>query len=142
MDAVETVDLAGHTFRITIYPDSDAPNPLEYASEIGTVVSLMRKHDKFDARGADEALAGNADRVPLSDYKHALCLWSVASELPAISRCRFDSIPLAGVWLPDAETLVSAAPLLGLSRRHFMHIRARRACRRLLGLVRPGGMSG
>jgi hypothetical protein len=56
------------------------------------------------------------------------CLWSVAGELPAAARCPWDSVPFAGVWLPDAETLASARNYGGRTRRHFMRKRARQAC--------------
>jgi hypothetical protein len=48
--------------------------------------------------------------------------------LPAGARCPWDSVAFAGVWLPDAETLVSARNYGGFTRRMFMRKRAREAC--------------
>jgi hypothetical protein len=48
--------------------------------------------------------------------------------LPRSARCPFDSVELAGVWLPDAQTLSSARNYGGSTRRHFMRLRARQAC--------------
>ena len=91
MDAIETetIELGGQTYRITIYPDGDSSNPLEECSEMGTILSLNRRHVNFDPRGVEEALEGNADSVPLSYYEHGLCLWSVAGELPCRRALRF-----------------------------------------------------
>lgn len=130
MDAIETetVERDGQTFRIRIYSDPDAPNPLEDWSEMGTILSLNRRHVNFDPEGVEEALAGNADAVLLSYFEHGLCLWSVAGELPAGCRCPWDSVAFAGIWLPDAETLASALNYGGFTRRMFMRKRARQAC--------------
>jgi hypothetical protein len=130
MDAIqtETVERDGQTYRIAIYPDGDSPNPLDDWSEMGTILSLNRRHANFDPEGIEAAIAGNADVVPISYIEHGLCRWSVAGELPAGCRCPWDSVPFAGIWLPDAETLVSARNYGGRTRRHFMHKRARQAC--------------
>ena len=130
MDAIETetIDLGGQTFRIAIYPDGDTPNPLDDWSEMGTILSLNRRHVHFDPDGVEAATRDNPDAVPLSYFEHGLCLWSVAGELPAGARCPFDSVPFAGVWLPDADTLASARPYGGWTRRQFMRKRARQAC--------------
>ena len=130
MDAIETetVEQDGQTYRITVYPDADAPNPLEDWDEMGTILSLNRRHVNFDPgrrRGGDR---DNPDAVPLSYFEHGLCLWSVAGELPAGARCPWDSVGFAGVWLPDAATLESARNYGGRTRRHFMRKRARQAC--------------
>jgi hypothetical protein len=129
MDAIETetVEHAGQTYRIAIYPDGDAPNPLDDWSEFGTLLSLNRRHDNFDPIGVEQAIR-NADAVPLSYYEHGRCLWSVAGELPLGCRCPWDSVALAGVWLPDAATLASASRYGGRTRLHFMRKRARQAC--------------
>jgi hypothetical protein len=71
-------------------------------------------------------LSGNPDAVPLSYFEHGLCRWSVAGELPVA--CPFNSVMLAGVWLPDADTLASASRYGGRTRCHFMRKRARQAC--------------
>ncbi len=130
MDAIETeaVEQDGQTYRITIYPDGDAPNPLDDWSEMGAILSLNRRHRNFDPIRVASAIESNPDAVPLSYFEHGLCLWSVAGELPAGARCPFDSVPFAGVWLPDSETLESARNYGGFTRRHFMRKRARQAC--------------
>ena len=50
MDAIETetVRLDGQTYRITIYPDGDTPNPLDDWSEMGRILSLNRRHINFE----------------------------------------------------------------------------------------------
>ncbi len=96
MDAIETetVEQDGQTYRITIYPDGDAPNPLEDWDEMGTILSLNRRHGNFDPAGIEEAIGSNPDAVPLSYFEHGLCRWSVAGELPAGCRCPLDSVAL------------------------------------------------
>jgi hypothetical protein len=130
MDAIETETVArdGQTYRISIYPDADAPNPLEDWSEMGTILSLSRRHANYHPGSVDDLLEDHPDAVPLSYYEHGLCLWSVAGELPAMCRCPFDSVGIAGFWLPDAETLESAKHYGGFTRRMFMRKRARQAC--------------
>jgi hypothetical protein len=53
MDAIETKTIKqdGYTYRIRIYPDPDAPNPLKDWSEMGAILSLNRRHVSFDADG-------------------------------------------------------------------------------------------
>jgi hypothetical protein len=130
MDAIATriIEQDGQSFRICIYPDTDATNPLEDMDEMGAILSLNRRHFNFDPAGVDEALQGNPDAVPLSYYEHGLCLWSVGGELPAPCRCRWDCVSLAGVWLPDVMTLEAARNYGGRTRQHFMRKRARQAC--------------
>jgi len=130
MDAIETetIEHDGCTYRITVYPDGDTPNPLDDWSEMGTILSLNRRHVNFDPAGVEDAIESNPDAVPLSYFEHGRCLWCVAGELPATARCPWDSVALAGVWIPDAETLASASHCGGRARRHFMRKRARQAC--------------
>ena len=130
MHAIETeiVERDGRTYRITIYPDGDSPNPLDDGDEMGTILSLNRRHGNFDPDGIDAAIETNPDAVPLSYYEHGQCLWSPAGKLPAGARCRWDSAPFAGVWVPDAATLASARHYGGRTRRLFMRKRARQAC--------------
>src|SRR5690242_20587136 len=115
MDAIETkiIEQDGQTFRISIYADPDAPNPLKDWCEMGTILSLNRRHPNFDPARVEEAISNNPDAVPLSYFEHGLCLWSVAGELPTAARCPWDSVSFAGVWLPDTETLTSAEPYGG-----------------------------
>jgi hypothetical protein len=130
MDAIETrtVEQDGHRYRITVYADPDAPNPLKDWSEMGTILSLNRRHVNFDPAGVESAIADDPDAVSLSYFEHGLCLWSVAGELPSGARCPWDSVAFAGVWLPDAQTRESARNYGGRTRRHFMRKRARQAC--------------
>jgi len=130
MDAIltETIEHHGETYRLTITPDMDSPNPLEEWDETGTILSLNRRHVNFDPRGIEEAIEMNPDAVRLSYYEHGQCLWSVAGELPASCRCPFDSVRFAGLWLPDEATLASARHYGGFTRRQFMLKRAREAC--------------
>jgi hypothetical protein len=130
MNAIETktIEHDGSTYRITIYPDPDVPNPLEDWSEMGRILSLNRRHRNFDPAGVEDALAHDPDAVPLSYFEHGLCRWAVAGELPAGCQCPWDSVALAGVWRPDAETLESARHYGGRTRTHFMRKRARQAC--------------
>jgi hypothetical protein len=130
MDAIETETrkLGGQNYCIVNYPDGDTPNPLDDWSEMGTILSLNRHHANFDLDRVKAGIEDNPDAVPLSYFEHGLCLWSVAGELPALCRCLWDSVPFAGVWLLNAETLTSAARYRGRTRRYFMRKRARQAC--------------
>ena len=130
MDAIEskTIMAGGHTYRISLYPDEDASNPLDEMSEMGTILSLNRMHRNFDPAGVDAAIDSNPDAVRLSYYEHGRCLWSVAGEAPADARCPWDSVSFAGVWLPAEETLSSAALYRGRTRQIFMRKRAHEAC--------------
>ena len=129
MDAVETrtVERDGQTYRIAVYADAHAPNPLEDWDEMGGILSLNRRHVNFDPDGVEEAI-NDPDAVPLSYYEHGRRLWSVAGESPAAARRPWDSVGFAGLWLPDARTLESARHYGGRTRRHFMRKRARQAC--------------
>jgi hypothetical protein len=130
MEAVETtaIEKDGQTYRIRIFHEQDAPNPLDDWSEMGTILSLNRRHINFDPAGVEQGISSNPDAVPLSYYEHGLSLWAVAGELPAATQCPWDSVSFAGVWLPDAETLKSAKPYGGRTRQLFMRERARQAC--------------
>jgi len=128
MDAIESriVERSGQTFRVDLYHDPDAPNPLEDGDEMGMILSLNRRHRCFDPAGIEDAIESNPDVVPLSYFEHGLCRWSVADEGPA--RRLWDSVGFAGLWLPDDATLASARPYGGRTRRLFLRIRARQAC--------------
>ena len=130
MDAIETrtIEHDGQTYRIRIYAVTDVPNPLDDWSEMGTILSLNRKHVNFNPARIESSIENNPDAVPLSYFEHGQCLWSVAGELPAHLRCPWDPIAFAGVWLPDAATLESAKNYGGRTRHHFMRKPARQAC--------------
>ena len=93
-NAIETKTSSGNgqTYRIRIYPDP-MPNPLEDWSEMGTILSLNRRHGNFDPAGVEEAIGSNPDAVPLSYFEHGLCRWSVAGELPAGAAARWIRSP-------------------------------------------------
>jgi hypothetical protein len=124
----ETIEQNGKTYRITIYADEDAPSPLEDWRGLGTILSLSHRHGNYHSGSVDDLLENSPDAVLLSYYEHGLCLWAVAGELPTHLRCPFDSVGIAGFWLPDAETLASAQNYGGFTRRMFMRKRARVAC--------------
>lgn len=130
MDAIETrtVEKDGSTYRITVYTDEDAANPLEEWSDMGSILSLNRRHANHLCGSVDDFLENAPDAVPLSYYEHGLCLWCVAGELPAGASCPWDSVGIAGFWIPDADTLETARHYGGWTRRQFMRIRARQAC--------------
>lgn len=125
---METVEGNGSTFRITLYPDHDAPNPLEDWDELGSILSLNRRHSSFDPDRVYEAIRHNPDAVPLRYFEHGLCRWSVSDELSEGFGCPWDSVAFAGVWLPDEHTLASARDHGGDARRHFLLERAQEAC--------------
>ena len=68
MDAIETttIERDGQAYRIRIYPDPDVPNPLEDWSEMGTILSLNRRHSNYLRGSVDDLLEENPDAVPLS----------------------------------------------------------------------------
>ena len=59
MEAIETktIEQDDQTNRITIYADTDAPNPLEDWSEMGTILSLNRRYVNFDPARIKEVIA-------------------------------------------------------------------------------------
>ena len=130
MEAIEskTIVAGGDAYRITIYYDEDSPNPLDDWSEMGTILSLNRRHRNFEPDRIVAAVEHDVDAVKLSYFEHGRCLWSVAGEQPAAARCPWNSVPFAGVWLPDAITLASAACYAGRTRELFLRKRARDAC--------------
>ena len=68
MDAIETKTVKRDGRTITAsrsLPHEDAPNPLEEWSEMGTILSLNRRHANFDPAGIEAAMEGNPDAVPL-----------------------------------------------------------------------------
>lgn len=99
--------------RLTVAPDQDAENPLEYDG--WRVVSFSRRHQNF---GSPEKYFGeteDGERYPLiglrsklragtafllSYYEHGSCVWSLRGEGP---RCRWDSVDVAGVLLWEGD---------------------------------------
>ena len=72
MEAIETntIEQNGQTYRVRIFHDQDAPNPLTDWSEMGTILSLNRRHVNFDPAGVEAAIESNPDAVPLSYFEH------------------------------------------------------------------------
>ena len=88
-NAIETKTIAqdGQTYRIRIYPDPDAPNPLEdwrngHDTEPEPPAHQLRPGRR---RGSDR---GNPDAVPLSYYEHGLCLWQWPASCPPPAAAR------------------------------------------------------
>jgi hypothetical protein len=124
-----TIERDGATYRVSIYPDTDAPNPLEDWDGYGRILSLNRRHGNFDPAGVETALRDDRDAVALSYFEHGGCLWAVAGELPGPCNCPWDSVAMAGVWLPDDATKDESRKYGGRTRRLFMERRARQACK-------------
>lgn len=113
MEAIrtKTIELAGITYRISIYPDRDAENPCE--RDGWRLISFGRRHIGFEdperyCNGLDEsgcplpASIGLSRKLDcgtafwLSYYEHGLCRWSLMNEGP---QCRWDSVKVAGILL-------------------------------------------
>jgi len=113
MQAIETktVEQDGHTYRITIYRDSDAECPSEWES--WRLVSFSHRHIGYEnpagyCKGLDAfgcpipTSIGLARKLEtgtafwLSYYEHGLCRWSLMGEGP---QCRWDSTRIAGILL-------------------------------------------
>lgn len=124
----ETVKRNGETYRISIYHDDVAGNPTEEMDGEGTIYSLNRRLISFNPSAVHDAIENNPDAVPLSYFEHGQCVWSVAGELPSSCRCQFDSVDMAGVWIPDSTVLDEAKNYSGRTRSLFMRKRARSAC--------------
>lgn len=100
----ETHEIGDSEYRISIYQDEDAVNPMDEWSEMGTITSIY------------------------SDNRFA---WSEHSEatLEAFLNENHDAVALSfpEVWEPDKETIASAKNLGGRTRRLFMEKRAKQA---------------
>ena len=121
----ETIERNGTTYRINIYPDPDSGNPIEEWDYMGKIMGLNRSTIEYDPSWVEDALENNPDAVPLSCYEHGGVAWSVRGESHPMHRCPFDSVDVAGVWIPDDDTLDEAKKLGGRTRRLFMLKRAR-----------------
>ena len=130
MEAIETntIEQDGHTYRIAIYPDPDAPNPLNDWSEMGTILSLNRRHCNFDPAGVEAAIENNPDAVPLCYYEHGLCHGLSPESCPP-------ACPLPLRFGAIRRRLAARRGNAGIrqnyggrTRRHFMRKRARQAC--------------
>ncbi|WP_169979811.1 hypothetical protein [Tautonia rosea] len=113
MEAIETrtVEAGGRTYRISVFPDSDAECPSEW--EGWRLVSFSHRHRSYEAperycKGLDEAgyplpahiglsrMLDTGTAFWLSYYEHGLCRWSLMGEGPY---CRWDSTRVAGILL-------------------------------------------
>lgn len=94
---VETVN----GYRVSIFPDTDAPNPLEDTDEIGIIMSTFRSSIFLDPATKDAR--EHPDMVDLSRTTNG------------------------DIWIPDDATLESAKLLSGQERADFMDSRARQA---------------
>ena len=63
MDAIETktIERAGRTYRIRIYPDTDVSNPLDDRGEMGSILSLNRRHSNCLRGSVDHFLEENPE---------------------------------------------------------------------------------
>ena len=84
--------------------------------EMGSILSLNRRHRNFDPDAIESALESNPDAVPLSYYEHWRCLWCVAGELPAACRCPWDSVGFAGAF-STITAIMGAACVVALMLR-------------------------
>ena len=68
MEAIETETLEhnGQTYRIRIFHDPDAVNPLEVCVGMGTIKGLNRRHANFDPTGVEDAIENSPGAIPLS----------------------------------------------------------------------------
>lgn len=104
--------------------DDDPEDPHE-CDGFGKIMSLNTRHKAFDKQGIDLALETNKDAIILSYYQHSGCMWSVRGEGV---RDLFDTVDVAGVWIPDKPLLELAENLRGEKRRDKMLEWARQAC--------------
>ena len=81
--------------------DEYAENPMNDDCN-GKIISLNRNHNNFDPDGFHDAIKNNPHTLPLSYYEHGNSVWSLQGEGP---QCRFDSVYLAGAWVPDQDVM-------------------------------------
>lgn len=136
MEAIQTktLELAGTSYRISIYPDPDAENPGDWDG--WRLVSFGSRHIGFEApdrycKGLDSfgvplpggiGLSRKLDcgtAFWLSYYEHGLCRWSLMGEGPY---CRWDSVKVAGIllWEQPSRDLSSDYPSREAAARHFL----------------------
>lgn len=104
--------------NIKFWHDDCAEDPCDYGG--WKVHSFSRRHynraepgdigfvydDETEQYVPDEDLQAKLDAglaFFLSYYEHGNCLWSLQGDLPAMARCPFDSVGLAGFLVWDAD---------------------------------------
>ncbi|MEW4571326.1 hypothetical protein AB1L88_25920 [Tautonia sp. JC769] len=136
MEAIhtKTIELAGKTYRISVYPDHDCECPSEWES--WRLISFGRRHTAYDkperyCKGLDRcgsplpASIGLSRKLScgtaywLSYFEHGLCRWSLMGEGPY---CRWDSVKVAGIllWEGAPNDLGSDYPSREAAARSFL----------------------
>ena len=95
---------------VDVEQDESAENPLHDSDCYGDIISLNRRHTSFDAERFSR-YCKDKDCVVLSYYEHGECAWAPCAGLT--SNCPFDSVKLAGLWLPNAAITSSLLSPLG-----------------------------
>lgn len=116
----------GINYRIRIEQDTDAQDPFKNDEGLGDIFTLHR-HSRTLAK-AENAIKNNKDAVLLSVYSHSGEYWSVRGELPAMMQCGFDSVAVAGVWIPNECLEEELKELDKTARKERCEILARQAC--------------
>jgi hypothetical protein len=124
----KTVTHEGKKYCISVYYDSDAPNPMEDDFGRGKIITLNRRQIGYDPDLVQDALDNNPDVVRLGYHEHGLCSWFVEGQGGAGTECVWDGVPFAGVWIPDTDVLDEAKNLTGAERLAFMTQRAKSVC--------------
>lgn len=115
---------------VTIAHDEFAGSPLD-DDGMGEIISFNRRHtSSAKASYGREELETNPDAVALSYFEHGLCSWTVSGDRPLGTEgdWQWDGVDLAGVWLPDKETLVTCSLPPGPERKAWMAKQASVAC--------------
>ena len=89
-----------HIAFVDVRPYECAENPLHDCGGLGDIISLSRRHSSYDAERFSHYYK-DKDCVVLSYFAHGDCIWSPAGKLPSGANCPWDSVDVAGLWLPD-----------------------------------------
>lgn len=109
--------------------DSADDDPLNWTGD--QIVSVVRDHHNFDP-DAFAKNKRNTDCVKLGYYRHGSSLWFVQGEAPPGADCPWDSVHLAGLWIPgfhSLKQLQQVSKAKGKLRRAKALELAREACR-------------
>lgn len=107
--------------------DTSADNPLDSAGA-DTIISLNRRHNNFSLEKF-EAHAKDPHAVLLSYYEHGNCAWFPQGQGGAGMDCPFDSVRLAGLWLPGPDVADQAAAIQdSAERRAWLRQQAAACC--------------
>lgn len=114
---------------VTLFVDENTENPLDWTGDqIASVVVGDRRC--FSPKEFSKHLR-NRDCVKLSYYRHSDCLWYVQGEAPAGADCPWDSVHLAGLWVPgesSLQELQQVSKTKGKNRRAKALALARASC--------------